>query len=511
VHLPLPSRTSTVWGHVPGTSSDPALAAGRYEAVVVGAGITGLTTALLLARRGVPTIVVEAREPGWGTTGGSTAKASLLQGTTASMISSKHDRATLDAYMRMNRAGQELIAETLGDPRTGIWHHRDAWTYASDASGTSKVFAEAEALAAVGVPALIDTPEELPYRVEAAVRLPGQLQIHPSQYLGALLAQVQEAGVPVVWPARAARVDAVSGGGLRVQCDTGLELTASTVVLATLLPFPIRTALFASTRPQRSYVLTAVPQGPIPQGMYLSTGSSSRSLRTVDEADGSQQLMIGGAGHPTGKKMPASAHLAELAAWGEQEFELRSYSHAWSAQDFRSADVLPHIGPSPFGPPGLLVATGFNKWGITNGTAAGIALAGQILGEEPAWVAPFRPRVAEGLPGWRSVLAGNLEVGIDMARGWTVQPSLRDGSMEEGSGHVVRAGAHPAAISVVDGQRRVCSAVCTHLGGIVRWNDVERTWDCPLHGSRFDPDGQVDEGPATQPLEQRASEPVTTS
>jgi glycine/D-amino acid oxidase-like deaminating enzyme/nitrite reductase/ring-hydroxylating ferredoxin subunit len=505
VHPPLPSRPSTVWGPVPGTSSDPALVAEHYETVVIGAGIAGLTTALLLARRGVPAVVVEARAPGWGTTGSSTAKASLLQGTTGSTIAKAHGLQTLDAYVRMNRAGQDLITELLADERAGIWHRRDAWTYAADGRGAPKVQAEADALAAVGIPAVLGTPEELPVPVAAAVRLDAQVQLHPTHYLGAVLAQVQEAGVPVVWPARATRVEGAPDG-LRVQCDTGLELRARTVVVATLLPFPLRAGLFANNRPQHSYVLTAVPGGPVPQGMYLSTGGSTRSLRTVDAADGSQQLMIGGAGHHTGKKMPASAHLAELASWGEEHFALRSISHRWSAQDFLSDDSLPHVGPAPFGPKGLLVATGFAKWGITNGTAAGIALAGLIVGDPPAWAAPFAPRMAEGVTGWRKLITGNVEVGIDLARGWTVQPDLHDGSVAEGQGRVVRSGARPEAISVVDGRRRVCSAVCTHLGGIVSWNDVARTWDCPLHGSRFAPDGQVVEGPATSPLPQREAE-----
>jgi nitrite reductase/ring-hydroxylating ferredoxin subunit len=282
------------------------------------------------------------------------------------------------------------------------------------------------------------------------------------------------------------------------------QVRARWVVVATLLPFPLRTALFALASPSRSYVVAGWSgnQG-LPQGMYLSVGrGSTRSLRIGIAADGSEYLLVGGGGHPTGRKLPASAHLAELQRWGEGHFGEPGQTHLWSAQDYSSADLLPQIGPSPFGPPNLLMAGGFGKWGITNGSAAAVALTGMMQGSAPEWAGPLRPRIPHDPAGAGKVATLNLEVGAGLVRGWLADPQpakLPEGV--EDAGIVARRFPRPSAISRVDGTLRRCSAVCTHLGGILRYNDVERSWDCPLHGSRFAPDGEVLGGPAVAPLE----------
>ena len=167
--------------------------------------------------------------------------------------------------------------------------------------------------------------------------------------------------------------------------------------------------------------------------------------------------------------------------------------------------ALPYVGPLLPGSDHLLVAGGYSKWGMTNGVAAALALSGRILGGHLEWADVFARGTRASCAGCSTAPGVNAGVGVEMAAGW-LRPVLRPASDRpaEGDGSVRydRPGA-PTAVARTDGVERRVSAVCTHLGGVVRWNDAERSWDCPLHGSRFDADGEVLEGPATCGLARR--------
>lgn len=500
----LPPTRDPVWGPPLGGSlvADPPPV--TTDVVIVGAGAVGLLTALQLARSGVPCAVLDADHPVAGTTGRSTAKASLLQGTRGSALLARHGMDTLAGYVTANRAGQELLASVAHDA-TAVATVRDAWTYATDDAGAASVWDEAAALRAVGLPAQVDAADELPFPTTASVRLPDQLQLDPRALVAHLVSRIRSLGVPVAWPLRAVGLESVEGG-LEVRTVPGpgaqpaAPIRARWVVLATLLPFPLRTTAFAATTPGMSYAVVGEPTtAPAPRGMYLSTGSPTRSLRTCVTPDGRELLLVGGEGHPTGRGPDASTHVRALADWAREAFGVVHVERAWTAQDYSSADLLPHVGASPFGPEGLLLATGFGRWGMTNGAAAALVLAGLVQAAPPEWAGLFATRIATGTTGWRDAVAANLHVGAELARGWVGDP-VGGAEPDEGQGVVRRALPRPTAVSLVAGVRRECSAVCTHLGGILRWNDLDRTWDCPLHGSRFGPDGGVVAGPATTPL-----------
>src|SRR3954447_25468171 len=202
--------------------------------------------------------------------------------------------------------------------------------------------------------------------------------------------------------------------------------------------------------------------------MFLSVDAPSRSLRTARAAEGGHLLLVGGNGHTTGRTSSEQHRIDQLRGWTAEHFPGASETHAWSAQDYVTHHSLPYAGPVLPGADHVLVAGGFAKWGMTNGVAAALAIAGQVLGGHQEWASAFRtwsPREVRGLP--HSAVA-NGEVGLHLTLGWLKPPDRPRGSV-----------------------------VCTHLGGIVRWNDAEQTWDCPLHGSRYARDGDVIEGPAT--------------
>lgn len=464
---------------------------------MIGAGITGLTTALLLARRGVDVAVVDAARPGAGTTARSTAKASLLHATVSGQIRSKHGQDAVNDYLAANRAGQDIIRGVIDETGLVDSQVRDAWTYATTPKGAQSVRDEAEALAAAGLPVELTKPTELPFGTTTAVRLPDQLQINPAQYLSALYAELANLNVRVVWPYRIAVIDH-NHDHLIATTTKGRTTKAKWIVVATLLPFPLRTMAFANTSAMRSYVMAARLDGPAPQGMYISADSPGHSLRTATSASGEEVLLAGGYGHHVGHENPTSTHVEDLAEWTNTHFSVRDFSHRWSAQDYVSTHMLPQVGPSPLGPKGLLIATGFGKWGITNGSAAALAVSGHITGSDPDWAPLFTPRAA----GWPKLAKQNLRVGFTLAKGWLVEP-LQHKEIKPGL-------PTPKAVATVDGQRRECSAVCTHLGGIVRFNDAESSWDCPLHGSRFGPDGTVLEGPAVTALNGHDAERVSS-
>jgi hypothetical protein len=239
--------------------------------------------------------------------------------------------------------------------------------------------------------------------------------------------------------------------------------------------------------------------GSITHGMYLSTDSPSRSVRYAPTAEG-ELLVVGGAGHPVGREKRPTEALDELTRWTTLHYPGAVRTHFWSAQDYSPVDELPHVGAILPGIENILVATGFDKWGMSNGVAAALALSARILGGRTDWAHAFASWSPHELSGITALAKSNLEVGFNLAKGWvgSIAPSL--GEADQQGGVISGPPWHLQATSIVDGVEHVVSPVCPHLGGIVNWNEADQSWDCPLHGSRFAPDGTRLEGPAADDL-----------
>ena len=276
--------------------------------------------------------------------------------------------------------------------------------------------------------------------------------------------------------------------------------TAGTVIVATSMPILDRGGFFARLQAHRSYA-AALRSDWTPHGMYLSADRLTRSLRSVP-MDGEELLLVGGNGHVTGRGPSPKQQIDGLVDWATTTFPGSVVTHTWSAQDPASLTELPYVGPLTPRHEDILVATGYDKWGFANAAAAALLLSKTVLGGIPSWGTAMRswtPRELAGLP---RALRFNSGVGLEMLDGYLHRP-LGHERPAEGEGEVHYEGTRPVAECTVDGQTHRVSAVCTHLRGVLCWNDAELSWDCPLHGSRFGPDGEVLEGPATAALPPR--------
>jgi glycine/D-amino acid oxidase-like deaminating enzyme/nitrite reductase/ring-hydroxylating ferredoxin subunit len=476
----------------------PLAPGGTYDVVVAGAGLTGMVTALLLARSGCRVAVLEARHLGAGTTGHTTAKVSLLQGTRLSSIGAKQPDDIVRAYVEANTEGQQWLLRYCDDHGVPV-QRRPAYTYATTDRGEADARAELDTCRSVGIDAVwTDTPE-LPYPTRGAVRLDDQAQFDPMDMMVALVEDFQGHGGVVFDNTRVTSVQL--GSESTITTDKG-EVTASQLVLATGIPVLDRGGYFARLEPLRSYALAfEVPH--CPSGMYLSAESPTRSLRSLPRG-GTELLLVGGNGHTVGRRTPTSELVEDLASWTREHFTGATLTHSWSAQDYESIDSLPYVGSLTPGGDRCFVATGYDKWGMTNAVAAALALSSKILGGNTEWAEAldsWRLRELGGLP---SAARLNASVALHLASGWvrTAVTAAQPAVPAEGQGHVERDGFQPVAVCTVDGRTRRFSAVCPHMRGILTWNDAEASWDCPLHGSRFSAAGDVLEGPATSGLDE---------
>ena len=473
---------------------------GRFDVVVIGAGITGLTTARLLVAEGLSVAVLDAGRVGAGVTGYTTAKITALQRTTITEIEKKHGNETAVAYAGANLRGVELVGRLVADD--GIecdFERAAACTYTSEDAEVDAIVAEHEACSAAGLVTRLDASTELPYEVKAAVWLDDQAQFHPRRYCLGLARAIVTAGGALFERTRAIDVDE-DADTCSIKTEHG-DLRAGHVVVATHLPFLDRGGFFARAHPYRSYALAARIGGERPRGMYITAETPTRSIRST--ADG--WTILGGEGHKTGHEDDTRSCYESLESWSRDNFDVQEIGYRWSAQDYETVDSVPYVGRLTPAHSQVWVATGFRKWGMSNGSAAAIMLTDLIVGRDNPFTEAFdSTRMAPG-KSIKSLITENVDVGkrfvADRIASWRARPASE---LAPGEGDIVTLDGDPVAgFRDDDGTLHAVSATCTHLGCRVSFNTAERSWDCPCHGSRFDIDGRVIQGPALHDLEAR--------
>jgi glycine/D-amino acid oxidase-like deaminating enzyme/nitrite reductase/ring-hydroxylating ferredoxin subunit len=464
------------------------------QAVVVGSGITGLSAARLLTEQGLSVAVVESRRVCSGVTGLTTAKVTALQSTVYSDLQTTWGDEIAAAYAAANLEGLEMIRHRVEDDEIDCdLRSAPAYTYAESAAGLDKIEAEVEAARRAGLDALFTTESDLPFEIAGAARLDDQAQFHPRNYCLGLMRGILGAGGIVFEDTRALDVDGRSGV---VTTDRG-TIKAAVILIASHVPFVDTGLYLARMTASRSYAVSFKSQTEPPTGMYISVDEPIRSVRATGDGD----IIVGGEAHPVGQDEDTEARYDALESWAVERFAAPGMDYRWSAQDYRSVDGLPFVGP--LGSSGrVFMATGFAKWGMANGTIAAAVMVDLALGRVSPWADVFdskRVALRQGAP---DLVKANARVVKNLVTERLLSTDLPDvGALVPGAGDVVSLGGQKAAVFRDDrGEIHAVSPICTHLGCQVEFNKAERTWDCPCHGSRFDVDGKAIHGPAVDDL-----------
>ncbi|NUQ99962.1 MAG: FAD-dependent oxidoreductase [Streptomyces sp.] len=489
----------------PGAPAPPPSGDISVDVAVVGGGMAGLSTAWELVQQGRKVAVLEAGRLAAGVTGHTTAKLTALHTLTYDHLRRTRGPTGAHLYAESQSAAIRHAADIVDE--LGIdcdWEEAAAYTYGEQPRLLGKLQAEAEAAREAGLPAEFVTETELPFSVAGAVRVTEQVQFHPRKYLLALAEDLRRRGGAVHEHTRV--VGLTEGEPCVLATDAGVSVRADEVVVATHYPVFDRALLFTRLSPRRELVVAGtIDEDRAPRGMYITPEQNTRSVRSAPYRDGKRLLIVTGE-HFTPGTADVAERFARLSAWAGGHFPGFTISHRWATQDNDATDSVPLVGPLWLGSRHTYVATGFGGWGLSGGIMAGRLISDLVNGREVAWAGLYDPRrllsvVREG--------ASFLKHQAQVARHFVgdrlpamTGPSTAD--IPPGGGAVVRVGGRQCAVHRDEkGELQAVSARCTHMGCLVAFNRAEQAWECPCHGSRFAPDGQILQGPAVRPLEQR--------
>jgi len=475
----------------------------EVDVAIVGGGIAGITAALLLKRAGKSVAVLEAKRILHGATGYTTAKVTAAQGIAYTTIAKNFNEEGARLYAEANQAALDLIASLAEEEALDCeFERKPNYVYCESRDERSKIEHEVEAAQRAGLEAKLVEETPLPYPVECAFRLDEQAQFHPRKYLLPLAEKLNSEGSHVLELTRVLNVK--DSGLISVETDRG-TLSAGDIVLASHLPLADRGFFFAKAHPERSYALAArIQPDQDPQGMYINIATPTRSVRTARDEEG-LLLLVGGEGHRPGAEPHPDARYLALEEFVRRHWQADEFPYRWSTQDYTPLDGVPYVGRLTRRSEHIYVATGFKKWGMTNGTAAAIILTDAILGRDNPWAGLYDSKRLKPLASAPTFIKENTAVAKHF-----VADRLNRGekatlnAVLPGEGRLLKFGTQKiAAYRDDNGYLHTLSPVCTHLGCHVKWNPAERSWDCPCHGSRFSGPGAVIEGPATRDLEKR--------
>ena len=496
--------TASVWMKTAEIPSRPALAKDlTADVCVVGAGIAGLTTAYLLAQEGRSVVVLDDGP----IAGGETSR------TTAHLVNALDDRYFEIEDMHGEK-GARLAAESHSAAIDRIeaivtkekiecdFERLDGFLFLPRGESTEVLDKELAAAHRAGLTG-VERVERAPlkgYDTGASLRFPRQAQFHPLKYLNALAEAIENKGGRIFNMTHAETFEDGEVAPSRVTTSKGPVVSAGAIVVATNTPVNDWVAIHTKQVAYRTYVIgLRVPSGSVTKALYWDTPNPYHYVR-LQNSGKDEVLIVGGEDHKTGQSDDADERFDRLEAWAREHFPTaEEVEFHWSGQVMEPIDGLAFIGRNP-GDKNIYVVTGDSGNGMTHGTIAGILITDLIMGRRNAWETLYDPSrislraAAEFAKASFNVVAqyGDYATGGDVDQARELAP---------GTGGVIRHGLKKvAAYRDTQGTLHQCSAICPHLGCIVRWNHGENTWDCPCHGSRFDPFGKVINGPANTSL-----------
>lgn len=407
------------------------------EVLIIGGGMAGILCAYMLQQAGVEYVLVEAETIGGGITKNTTAKITSQHGLLYDLLIRRFGVQKAKQYLDANQAALAEYRKLCRDIDCDF-EEKDAYVYSLD--DRQKIEREIDALGQLGVSAERIDRLPLPFSVAGAVKFTNQAQFHPLKFVAAITKGLR------IYEHTAVR-ELI---GTTAITDHG-KITAKKIIVATHFPFLNKHgSYFVKLYQHRSYVI-ALENAPQVDGMYVDEAQKGMSFRNYDNL-----LLIGGGDHRTGKQGGAWQELREFA---ERHYPRATEKYHWATQDCMTLDSVPYIGAYSARTEGLYVATGFNKWGMTGSMVSAMVLCDMVRGKENPYAAVFSPS--------RSILRPQIAVNAFEAVVNLLTPTTKR---------------------------------CPHLGCALKWNNVEHTWDCPCHGSRFTREGKQIDNPATGDL-----------
>jgi glycine/D-amino acid oxidase-like deaminating enzyme/nitrite reductase/ring-hydroxylating ferredoxin subunit len=492
--------TQAVWS----TTQDefcyfPSLKEGTVvDVAIVGGGITGISAAYILSRKGLKVVLLESGKIGEGSTGSSTGN---LYVPTAKFrtIASKHGHKGLEAVVLSRAAAMTFIEDRIKAFGIGCGYNRVPWYYFTPwQSDIPEIESEREMMQLSGVLTTNIVPDGFPFPVLASATTELQAQFNPLQYVKKLAAFMECDGCLIHENTKVLKI--TDGDPCTVETENGV-VTARYVIQATHTPKGLY-AVHAMMQVYREYALALRLRRDLPApGIYwMKEGDNKYSIRTYSNETGSWLVALDDT-HLIGTKEKTEKSFKKIENFIRSVFDVEEVSYLWAAQSYVPADSLPYIGTSPL-EKNVYIATGFSADGLTWGTAAAMIISDLITGEPNPWAEVFNPRRLTIAASAKNAIKENLDVIGHLVKDYVFTGKEKKLTyVKRGSGKIVElSGAKAAAYRDEDGRVHIVDAICPHMGCTVHWNNAEKSWDCPCHGSRFSTEGKVLEGPAISDL-----------
>jgi glycine/D-amino acid oxidase-like deaminating enzyme/nitrite reductase/ring-hydroxylating ferredoxin subunit len=499
---PTSGTTISIWAATADTPSESTLQKNvEADVCIIGAGIAGLTTAFLLVKEGKDVVVLDDGPIGGGMTARTTAhltnalddrfyELERLFGEEGSRLAAESHTAAIDRV-------QEIVeAEAIACEFERV----DGYLFIPP-DGTLKVLDDelpaAHRAGLVSVRRLERAPLKS-FDTGPCLHFPRQAQFHPLKYLTGLAKATKREGGRIFTGTHAAEIEEGT-----VRTTNGHTVVADAIVVATNCPVNDLVAMHTKQAPYTTYVIGArVKSGSIPSILLWDAPqdvSEPYHYVRLEKGEDYDILIVGGEDHKTGQKHDGSQRFGKLEQWTRNRFPIEEIEFRWSGQVMEPVDSLAFIGRNP-GDENIFIATGDSGMGMTHGTIAGMLLTDLITEETNPWADLYDPS-RKTLSAAKDFVKENLNVAAQYTEVLTAGEVDSIDDIELAQGAVVRHGLTKVAVyRDDDGTVHSMSAVCVHLGCIVTWNGVEKTWDCPCHGSRFDALGVVINGPANSDL-----------